>query len=81
MKTITPIAALGLALAGALSPAAAQYYGDRDYGGAAPPPGSSGSTRFATDRWQRPSAVSGAGETVAALAAHIADAELACAQR
>jgi hypothetical protein len=32
MKTITTIAALGLALAGALSPAAAQYYGDRDYG-------------------------------------------------
>lgn len=34
-------------------------------------------TRFATERWQRPSAVSGAGETVAALAAHIAEAERA----
>ena len=33
--------------------------------------------RLATVRWQRPSAVSGAGETVAALAAHIAEAEKA----
>src|SRR3546814_10724951 len=37
-------------------------------------------TRLATVRWQRPSAVSGAGETVAALAAHIADADSACAR-
>ena len=32
MKTLTTIAVLGLSLAGALSPAAAQYYGERDYG-------------------------------------------------
>ena len=31
--------------------------------------------KLATVRWQRPSAVSGAGETVAALAAHIAEAD------
>ena len=36
-------------------------------------------TRFATLRWQRPSAVSAAGETVAALAAHIGEADRACA--
>ena len=36
-------------------------------------------TRFATVRWQRPSAVSAAGETVAAFAAHIAEADSACA--
>src|SRR5690606_41929101 len=32
-------------------------------------------TRLATVRWQRPSAVSGAGETVAALAVHIDEAD------
>ena len=37
--------------------------------------------RLATVRWQRPSAVSGAGETVAALAAHIAEAEKAAARK
>ena len=36
-------------------------------------------TRLATVRWHRPSAVSGAGETVAAFAAHIAEADSACA--
>ena len=35
--------------------------------------------RFATVRWHLPSAVSGAGETVAALAAHIAEADMAFA--
>ncbi|GAA3270398.1 hypothetical protein GCM10020258_44140 [Sphingomonas yabuuchiae] len=38
-------------------------------------------SRLATVRWQRPSRVSGAGETVAALAAHIAEADSACAFR
>ena len=37
--------------------------------------------RLATVRWQLPSAVSGAGETVAALAAHIAEADIALAAR
>src|SRR4051794_34800144 len=37
--------------------------------------------RFATVRWHLASAVSGAGETVAALAAHIADADIAFAAR
>lgn len=32
MKTLTTLAVLGLALAGTLGPAAAQYYGERDYG-------------------------------------------------
>ena len=35
--------------------------------------------RFATVRWVRPSAVSGAGETVAALAAHMAEADMQAA--
>ena len=35
--------------------------------------------RLATVRWHLPSAVSGAGETVAALAAHIAEADMALA--
>ena len=35
--------------------------------------------RLATVRWHLPSAVSGAGETVAALAAHIAEADIALA--
>ena len=36
--------------------------------------------RLATVKWQRPSAVSAAGETVAAFAAHIAEAEKAAAR-
>src|ERR1044072_8144517 len=37
--------------------------------------------RLATVRWQRPSAVSDAGETVAAFAAHIGEAESALASK
>jgi hypothetical protein len=35
--------------------------------------------RFATVRWHFPSLASGAGETVAAFAAHIAEADMAFA--
>src|SRR3546814_18767316 len=38
-------------------------------------------TRLATVRWHRPSALSGAGETVAAFAAHIDEADQARARR
>src|SRR5690242_13421106 len=37
--------------------------------------------RLATVRWHFPSAVSGPGDTVAALAAHIAEADIALAAR
>ena len=37
--------------------------------------------KLATVRWQRPSPVSGAGETVAALAAHIAEADSASGEQ